>query len=95
MTPLLESAIQLFERSYGYRPTLAARAPGRIEVIGNHTDYNGGMVLGAGIDREIVAAGFRRTRLARIPLPGPLAIYWVLDYTLDDTLDDTKDARAR
>lgn len=60
MTPLLESAIQLFERSYGYRPTFGARAPGRIEVIGNHTDYNGGMVLGAGIDREIVAVGAPR-----------------------------------
>jgi len=30
-----------------------ARAPGRIEVIGNHTDYNGGAVLGAAIDRSV------------------------------------------
>jgi len=30
-----------------------ARAPGRIEFIGNHTDYNGGTVLGAAIDRGI------------------------------------------
>lgn len=37
----------------------------------------------ASIDREIVAAGFRRTRHQSIPLPGPLAIYWVLDYVTD------------
>lgn len=32
------------------------------------------------IDREIADAGFRRTRLERIPLPAPFDIYWVLDY---------------
>lgn len=36
-------------------PTLASRAPGRIEFIGNHTDYNGGDVLGAAIDRYVSA----------------------------------------
>ncbi|MCC5834092.1 MAG: galactokinase [Opitutales bacterium] len=36
-------------------PTLKARAPGRIEFIGNHTDYNGGEVLGAAIDRYVTA----------------------------------------
>jgi galactokinase len=33
-----------------------ARAPGRIEFIGNHTDYNGGAVLGAAIDRFVTVA---------------------------------------
>ena len=37
----------------------------------------------ASVDRELVAAGFRRTRLQTVPLPGPLAIYWVLDYVND------------
>jgi 2-polyprenyl-3-methyl-5-hydroxy-6-metoxy-1,4-benzoquinol methylase len=32
------------------------------------------------VDLQIVAAGFRRTHLERIPLPGPLSIYWVIDY---------------
>ena len=49
-------AKRLFERVFGSRPTLTARAPGRIEVIGNHTDYNGGTVLGAAIDRSIRVA---------------------------------------
>ena len=39
----------------GWRPNVRAIAPGRIELIGNHLDYNGGLVLAAAIDRFIVA----------------------------------------
>src|SRR5690606_25212537 len=35
---------------------VVTRAPGRIEFIGNHTDYNAGTVLGAAIDRGITVA---------------------------------------
>jgi galactokinase len=45
-----------FEKIYGRPPTVMARAPGRVEFIGNHTDYNGGAVLGAGIDRHVWVA---------------------------------------
>ena len=38
-------------------PPVVARAPGRVEVLGNHTDYNGGDVLAATIDRYIWTAG--------------------------------------
>jgi predicted TPR repeat methyltransferase len=34
----------------------------------------------ASIDRAIVDAGFQRRARTRVPLPGPLAIYWVVDY---------------
>ncbi len=34
-------------------PDVYASAPGRVEFIGNHTDYNGGGVLGATIDRRV------------------------------------------
>lgn len=37
----------------GWRPTIEARANGRIEVIGNHVDYNGGPVVAAAIHRGI------------------------------------------
>lgn len=43
-------AIARFTALYGHAPMVLARAPGRIEFIGNHTDYNGGTVLGAAID---------------------------------------------
>lgn len=35
-------------------------APGRVELLGNHTDYNGGVVLSAAIDLGISAQGRRR-----------------------------------
>ena len=37
-----------------------AYAPGRVELLGNHTDYNGGIVLGAAIDRGLTVTGRRR-----------------------------------
>ena len=38
-------------------PSFLGRAPGRVELLGNHTDYNGGLVLAAAIDRETVVVG--------------------------------------
>jgi len=50
-----------FRRLFGRAPEIVARAPGRIEFIGNHTDYNGGTVLGAAIDRNVWVAVAART----------------------------------
>ncbi|NWF96215.1 MAG: galactokinase [Candidatus Thorarchaeota archaeon] len=36
-----------------------SRAPGRVEVLGNHTDYNGGAVLAAAIERYVWSIGIR------------------------------------
>ena len=47
---------QTFRRVFGEEPTLLFSAPGRTELIGNHTDHQGGMVLGASIDLETAAA---------------------------------------
>ena len=44
-----------FQQRFGYEPLLV-RAPGRVNLIGEHTDYNGGFVLPAAIDKEIVLA---------------------------------------
>jgi galactokinase len=49
-----------FEKVFGRAPEFFTRAPGRIEFIGNHTDYNGGTVLGASIDRGVAVALARR-----------------------------------
>lgn len=50
-----------FRQAFGRDPEIVARAPGRIEFIGNHTDYNGGTVLGAPLDRTVAVALARRT----------------------------------
>ncbi len=48
--------VEKFRATFGSAPAFVARAPGRIEFIGNHTDYNGGTVLGAAIDRGVWVA---------------------------------------
>ena len=45
-----------FQQHFGHPPTVTTRAPGRVEFIGNHTDYNGGAVLGVAIDRGVEVA---------------------------------------
>ena len=52
--------VEKFRASFGRAPEIVARAPGRIEFIGNHTDYNGGSVLGAALDRGVWVALARR-----------------------------------
>jgi len=51
-----EKLIASFRARYGRNPVVIARAPGRLEFIGNHTDYNGGTVLGVSIDRSVWVA---------------------------------------
>lgn len=49
-----------FEKTYGRPAEAFAQAPGRIEFIGNHTDYNGGLTMGVAIDKIVMAALARR-----------------------------------
>ena len=39
---------------------ISAYAPGRVELLGNHTDYNDGVVLGVAIDRGLTVLGHVR-----------------------------------
>ncbi len=57
--------IERFRAAYSREPEIIARAPGRIEFIGNHTDYNGGPVLGAAIDRCVWVGLARRADAVR------------------------------
>jgi galactokinase len=53
-----------FEQHYGIHPSLIVRAPGRVNLIGEHTDYNDGFVLPVAIDRATyIAARTRDDRL--------------------------------
>ncbi|MDP4610643.1 MAG: galactokinase [Opitutales bacterium] len=48
-----EKTKQFFKSQFNAEPTYAAFAPGRIEFIGNHTDYNGGLVMGVAVTEGI------------------------------------------
>ncbi|TYZ10987.1 galactokinase [Hymenobacter lutimineralis] len=52
---LAELILAAFQDRFQH-PPLLVRAPGRINLIGEHTDYNGGFVLPAAINREIIFA---------------------------------------
>lgn len=45
---------QYFQEKFGAAPTLAAYAPGRINIIGEHTDYNLGLSMPTAINRWVI-----------------------------------------
>ncbi len=45
------ATVALFRAQFGHEPAWIARAPGRVNLIGEHTDYNDGFVFPAAIDR--------------------------------------------
>lgn len=64
---LRENTLNGYERVFGQPPDLLTLAPGRVNLIGAHIDYNEGFVLPAAIDKYIaVAAGVRRDDKLRI-----------------------------
>jgi galactokinase len=51
-----EELIEIFRDQFQLAPTILARAPGRINLAGEHVDYNEGIVLPAAIDRVVQIA---------------------------------------
>ncbi len=70
----LELLATEFERRYGAPPERVARAPGRVNLIGEHTDYNDGFVLPIAIDRHVLIAARpradRRVRVTALDIEG-------------------------
>ena len=50
-----------FNDIYDRDPEFIVRAPGRVNLIGEHTDYNDGFVFPAAIDRDVYIAGSLRS----------------------------------
>ena len=55
-----EIVSRAFSQQFGGEPTLIVRSPGRINLIGEHTDYNNGFVLPAAIDKAIYSGFSKR-----------------------------------
>ena len=67
-----------FENTFGREATLAVSAPGRVNLIGEHTDYNRGWVLPMAVERRIWAAGRctsgNKIKLSSANMPEPVEI---------------------
>jgi galactokinase len=83
MREMEERAVAAYRERFGTAPEVVTSAPGRVNLIGEHTDYNGGFVLPCAIDRRVAvalgrgpgglhSADFGETR----PTTGPLEHAW-------------------
>jgi galactokinase len=64
---LAKQTADAFEEKFGYAPTGVWSAPGRVNIIGEHTDYNEGFVLPIAINRATYAAiALRDDNTARV-----------------------------
>ena len=70
-----ETLAERFTRTYGSAPAVMTSAPGRVNLIGEHTDYNGGQVLPIAISQ--------RTYVAMSQIAGPPSV--ALSYTESGT----------
>ena len=50
----------IFRQQFSREPDITIKAPGRVNLIGEHTDYNDGFVLPCAIDYETVISGSKR-----------------------------------
>jgi len=60
---LTTKATALFEKRYGYHPKIGAFAPGRVNLIGEHTDYCEGFVLPMALEKQTVIVGSGQCKL--------------------------------
>lgn len=60
LPPTAQAVVRAFTERHGRAPAVLARAPGRVNLIGEHTDYNDGFVLPAAIDRDTWVAAAAR-----------------------------------
>jgi galactokinase len=53
---IVDQITEIFQENFGGRPAHVGRAPGRVNLLGEHVDYNDGFVLPAAIDRATYVA---------------------------------------
>ena len=86
MREIEQRAADAYRSRFGETPEVVASAPGRVNLLGEHTDYNGGFVLPCAIERRVVVAlGHGANGLYSVdhddaqPCAGPRAENWA-DY---------------
>src|SRR3954451_16556174 len=72
---LVQSTETEFTHRLGRPPRWLVVAPGRVNLIGEHTDYNGGVVLPMAIDRHVILAADRPAAPAPGGAAGPIRFH--------------------
>ena len=71
-----------FKKHFAHAPAHVAGAPGRLELLGNHTDYNEGLVMSVAVDKYVCIAASPRTdgriELVSSAFPGR-DTFWISD----------------
>lgn len=70
---LIDRLSNIYRETFGYTPAHIARAPGRVNLLGEHVDYNDGFVLPAAIDRA--------TYIAFSPTSAPHSTLLAVDFS--------------
>ena len=86
-----------FSKAFGNSPSIWAQAPGRVDLMGSHTDYNEGYVLTEAIDRNTwIAARPRddnRVQICSLHAPG-CSEFELIDIAYDDVIPWTNYVRG-
>jgi len=89
---------QEFERHFGKAPSIWVRAPGRVDLMGSHTDYNMGFVMTISIDRDTwIAASPRndnQVAIASSNIPGDTIFALEKDIQRDEEVPWTNYVRG-
>lgn len=87
---LVQNTTAFFEKSFGSAPQKVVLSPGRINIIGEHIDYNDGYVLPAAIDKVICFAfaknNTKKSRIVAIDLNEDFEIDLTQEITLSDVV---------
>ena len=77
LNPLANRVVSCYHDRYGAPPEVLIAAPGRVNLIGEHTDYNEGFVLPTAINRHVV--------IAASPRPDNRVVVHSLDFDAETT----------
>lgn len=87
---LIQNTTAFFEKSFGSAPQKTVLSPGRINIIGEHVDYNDGYVLPAAIDKVICFAfeksNSSKSKVIAIDLNEEFEIDLTQEFTLSDVV---------
>ena len=89
----VEAPTGAFRKVFTQEPAFAVRAPGRVNLIGEHTDYNSGLAMPCAISLattiQVAPRADRRIRIASLAMNEDVTTS-ILEFEIDDVLERTK-----